>query len=152
MQPGNPFISNEFAVAGERRQLLIGKRAQKALHQVDALSGARTARLVQNGPQQRHADLVHGHREHEDVQISPAKLPVRAVHRQMPGLAAQTQNRHGQAGHLDRVQTNLAEEPLKPPMHRGGLRGALDMRRQTVQVHRAGPGNPGHQLGHRLAP
>lgn len=83
LQPFNPRIADELAVARKGSDALAHKRVLEGLHQLDPLSGIRVARLVKDTPEQRHAHIAVRHAENQNVDIGLAKLPVRAIQRQM---------------------------------------------------------------------
>ena len=76
--------------------------------------------------------------QHQQVQIGLAELLVDTVNRQMPRLGGQRQSRHHQPRDLSLIQPHVGKEPLQPPMHRGDLRSAVNVKGQPCQIDGSG--------------
>ncbi len=65
-------------------------------------------------------------------------------------FACEPQGVDNKSCHFDFVQLYLAKKPLQPPMCRGHLRRAFDMRRMPVQVHRSSFQHAAYQPDNRF--
>jgi hypothetical protein len=107
LQPCDPGVADELAVAGQRGDRLIGKRVLEDLHQVDPLGGVRVSRFVEHAPEQRHAHIIMRNAQHQNVEIGFAELPVGAIQRQVPKLAFEAERLPNQPRHFRFVSIPL---------------------------------------------
>ncbi len=112
LQPPKPILADKLAVGQQGGDLVDAEDGQEALHQSDALGSVGIARFVQYRPEQRQRDAAVGHAEHQEVDVGLAELPVCAVHGQPPGVVADRDEAHQQAGQGIRVDLEGTEEAL----------------------------------------
>ena len=151
-QPCHPGVADELAVAHERGDLDVGKRRAQAIEQVCPRPGVRVARRRQQRPDQRNAHAVPDDRNHQDVDRRLAELPVRAIHRQRPRLAAYAEQIHDHARRHGAIDLDVLEEPIEPSPHRVGRRRRRHMRGEAPQADRPAPHDQKRQPRQRLAP
>ena len=76
LQPFDPGVADELAIACQRSNRLIGERRLEDLHQIDPLGGIGIACLVEDTAEQRDAHIAMSHTQHQQVQIGLVELPV----------------------------------------------------------------------------
>src|SRR3978361_2573549 len=68
LQPFDPGIADEFAIARQRGNRLIGKRRLEDLHQIDPLGGLGITRPVEDTPEQRDGHVAMSDRQTQQGQ------------------------------------------------------------------------------------
>src|SRR4051795_6931080 len=79
LQPFDPGVGDEFAIARQRGNRLIGKRRLEDLHQIDPLGGIGMTGPVEDTAEQRDTHVAMSHAQHQQVQSKRSADPTPVV-------------------------------------------------------------------------
>ena len=85
------------------------------IEQIGSRFGVGVSGRGQQRPDQRNANAVPDHGDHQNVDGGLAELPVRAIHRQRPRFTADAQQIGDHLRRHGAVQLNVLEEAIESP-------------------------------------
>ena len=154
---GTDHTAHRLVVRGlePRRVAIVAYLVQldfgQAVEELEAEGRIRVAAGGQKRPQKRDAGTAPVHRDHQDVDGSPAKKPVCAVDGEPPGSPFKAQQRHHDTGGQPAIEMDILEKPVEAPLHRGECGMGFGMGRQPPQADRALAHDEDHEPGERFA-
>lgn len=81
-QEFQPLSANEFPIRKQEYDRVCAQQCKIAPHQRDALCRARAAGAIPSEPHQRHPEPSCDDRQHENIDLPPARPPVGAIQSQ----------------------------------------------------------------------
>ncbi len=85
------------------------------IEQIGSRFGVGVSDRGQQNPDQRNANAVRDHGDHQNVDAGLAELPVRGIHRQRPRFTAYAQQIGERLRRHGAVQPDMLEKPIEPP-------------------------------------
>jgi len=148
----HPFDPDELPIREQEPDARGTEDRQVTLHQPDARGGvAAAAVVVEHAPHQRRPRPPRDHRQHQDVDVARAELPLGTVKRQMPRPDKSQEPDHQRRRPI-RSETDMLEEPLQPTVGRGDLRRRRPLAGKMTEVDRAGADHTDDEQAQRLQP
>jgi len=120
LQKTEPRLADKLPIGQKRLDLRGWHEAKKALHQRFALGSVGIACLGQELPEYGVGNAFVADGDHEDVDISAPKLPVRPIHRDDEVLALRDKLKQ-EAAKRSKIKGMPAHKALNAPLVRGWL-------------------------------
>ncbi len=152
LEPLEPYMAHQLTVAHDQADARAAEQGQADLEQGDALGGVGVAAaVVEQLPVQRYVKRALAHGDEQNIDLTPAEIPFRAIDAQ-PQLTRGRQQADKELCQHEIVQGHEAEKMLNPGLIRGRFGRVVEVLGYFAKRHVAALYQPDNKLRDELLP